>query len=1044
MLKIEGIPHGSRVQQARTASTSELRNAGDSGSPAKAYVNNGFSAAQASALKSQVKFGDSTLPKLTWTELEPIIDPAFGKIERRLFSNGMEFYGLQRQDIPLVSYGELIKTGAANETEKENGVSHFLEHLIFKGTPKLPAGEADRLLEDMGAGVNAWTSYDGTFYYIYNTPKEALKEAIKIKAEMIQNTLIPPAELLKERFTVVEEIKRDKNNKRSQQFKVLMHNVWADHPYKRTVLGPQGNIGDDIRAILDPTTSPEEQQTWVKLLNRLKSQQNKTAPVDEAPLSASEKQKFKHLKQLLQQRKIAPQALLDQYPLNPKATPLSEENLRSQFKLKDLSRQEILDYYGQHYAPKNRAIFAVGDFDMPEVLNTIAEEYNHPFPPNTDGRNFSPDLGTRPARAYNKPLSTTGVKKEELIRSDMKIAMLAQGFDGPKPTQPQTKKALMSLELLAKVLGGGESSRLYQQLVEKDQLATSFGMGFYELKERSMFYLVAQTTPQKLETVKAKIREQLSEVIANGINPEELQKAKIQFKTELADESEEQMNVINALVQAVRGGGLQESLGNSLKTLESITPADLQEAARLFLNEENQKTVSLVPNDYGKTPSKTKPAVPPKLQFAGRLGVLDQSTHLEGGTELIVRHRPGALKTAISLRIKGGNRADSLPGINDILAEMITRGTEKLTASDLQHWLDSKGLSLGVETQQDSTVIQINGLSDYKKEMFDVLGALLKGPAMREADLDFVKTQIKEHYQATLDTKPQAVVAQNLTEAMTPAGHPYGATTGRLVQNFDQFTPERLQEAFKSLFKRGNMTLSVVGDVPMEDAKAMAEGMLDDVPAGETTLATPPTIQLTQNKLMTQSKEGLSQAEIMRGWTAPKGSDADRIPLMMLNGILRAGMSSRLFQTFREKEKGLCYQVSTTYEPLKEAGTFKFYIGTDPANIRKVLDLFQKEVDLLTDTLPSDAEMKRAKLLMKSSILASTQSAGDVSSELTRHRGLDALSREEMAEQLDAVTPAQVRAVAQKYLTQPSITSIIAPKAALENHQLPIDETVLI
>ena len=124
----------------------------------------------------------------------------------------------------LVNISSWVKTGSINETDKNNGISHFLEHLMFKGTSKHKAGEFDRILESRGGIINAATSKDYTFYYI-TIPKginnENIDVAIKLHADMMTNVLLPENEIgpvfnpdkndveeKRERFVVIEEIGR--------------------------------------------------------------------------------------------------------------------------------------------------------------------------------------------------------------------------------------------------------------------------------------------------------------------------------------------------------------------------------------------------------------------------------------------------------------------------------------------------------------------------------------------------------------------------------------------------------------------------------------------------------------------------------------------------------------------------------------------------------------------------------------------------------------------------------------------------------------------
>ncbi len=137
---------------------------------------------------------------------------------------------------PLVTIDTWVKTGSINENDTNSGVSHFLEHLFFKGTKLHPAGDFDRILESKGAIVNAATSKDFTHYYI-TLPSEYFDTAIELHADMLTNPQIPRKELEKERKVVLEEIAKDINNPTTKVYDNLNELMYKNHPYKRKVIG---------------------------------------------------------------------------------------------------------------------------------------------------------------------------------------------------------------------------------------------------------------------------------------------------------------------------------------------------------------------------------------------------------------------------------------------------------------------------------------------------------------------------------------------------------------------------------------------------------------------------------------------------------------------------------------------------------------------------------------------------------------------------------------------------------------------------------------
>ncbi len=153
----------------------------------------------------------------------------------------------------MVNVSSWVKTGSINENDMNNGISHFLEHLMFKGTHKHKAGEFDHILESKGAIVNAATWKDYTFYYV-TLPKgehnENLDLAIELHADMMTDPVIPDYEMgasfdindktvtdKRERHVVIEEIRMRKDQPWTKVYNSTNDAMYTSHPYKRDVIG---------------------------------------------------------------------------------------------------------------------------------------------------------------------------------------------------------------------------------------------------------------------------------------------------------------------------------------------------------------------------------------------------------------------------------------------------------------------------------------------------------------------------------------------------------------------------------------------------------------------------------------------------------------------------------------------------------------------------------------------------------------------------------------------------------------------------------------
>lgn len=156
--------------------------------------------------------------------------------------NGQTVVVYEIHNNPIVTIDTWIKTGSINETDANTGVSHFLEHLFFKGTKAHPSGDFNRILESKGATVNAATSKDFTHYYI-TIPSDFLDTALELHSDMLLNPQIPRKELEQERKVVLEEIAKDGNTPAKRVYDNMNDLMYKTHPYKRKVIGKEEVIG---------------------------------------------------------------------------------------------------------------------------------------------------------------------------------------------------------------------------------------------------------------------------------------------------------------------------------------------------------------------------------------------------------------------------------------------------------------------------------------------------------------------------------------------------------------------------------------------------------------------------------------------------------------------------------------------------------------------------------------------------------------------------------------------------------------------------------
>jgi zinc protease len=152
------------------------------------------------------------------------------------FDNGLQTIFEKREHTGVVAAQIWVKVGSKYEDKKIAGITHFIEHLIFKGTEKLVGNAFATRIESLGGVVNAFTSYDNTVYHII-IPKKAFEEGLDLLIESVQHPAFPVDEIEKERKVILEEIKMGEDDPQRKLFNELFSISYQGHPYGRPIIG---------------------------------------------------------------------------------------------------------------------------------------------------------------------------------------------------------------------------------------------------------------------------------------------------------------------------------------------------------------------------------------------------------------------------------------------------------------------------------------------------------------------------------------------------------------------------------------------------------------------------------------------------------------------------------------------------------------------------------------------------------------------------------------------------------------------------------------
>ncbi len=181
-------------------------------------------------------------------------------VHYKRLDNGVRLIVKQMTGLMSVTMGIIVGTGAAYESDEEDGLSHFIEHMMFKGTKTRNAFQISDRMDAIGAQVNAFTAKDITCYYVKSASNHA-GEAFEILSDLFLNSVFPEEEMVREKGVVIEEISMNEDTPDDLCLDLLSQAFFGKENYGRNILGSKSNVsdftGEDIRNYLKARYTPD-------------------------------------------------------------------------------------------------------------------------------------------------------------------------------------------------------------------------------------------------------------------------------------------------------------------------------------------------------------------------------------------------------------------------------------------------------------------------------------------------------------------------------------------------------------------------------------------------------------------------------------------------------------------------------------------------------------------------------------------------------------------------------------------------------------------
>ncbi|HKU24207.1 MAG TPA: pitrilysin family protein [Candidatus Sulfotelmatobacter sp.] len=403
-------------------------------------------------------------------------------IRRQKLPNGLTIITEQMQHIRSASIGVWLQTGSRDEDAPWNGISHFIEHMVFKGTKHRTAEEIARQVDSIGGNMDAFTAKECICFNV-KVLDEHVPTALNILSDLVLNPVFDAADIVRERGVILEEIKMDEDNPDYLVHEIFTQNFWKDHPLGKPILGTKETV-------------------------------------------------------------------------------------------KRFERDTVLDAYTHRFAPGNIIVSAAGNLDHDSFVDLVTGHFEQMRPMKNGFHSSAPKIVSR----------ITLRNKKALEQVQLCIGV---------PAHPIAHERRHAGYILNTLLGGGMSSRLFQNIRERQGLAYSIYSDLNPYRDTGCLAVYAGTSLASASKVVQSVVSEFRRLKSEPVSDEELRRSKAQLKGSLMLSLESSTSRMSNLARQEMYFDRFYDLDELIARIEAVTAEDLTVLANEFFKTESVAVTAL-------------------------------------------------------------------------------------------------------------------------------------------------------------------------------------------------------------------------------------------------------------------------------------------------------------------------------------------------------------------------------------------------------------------------------------------------------------------
>lgn len=399
-------------------------------------------------------------------------------------------------------------------------------------------------------------------------------------------------------------------------------------------------------------------------------------------------------------------------------------------------------------------------------------------------------------------------------------------------------------------------------------------------------------------------------------------------------------------------------------------------------------------------------------------------TVLNNGITTLTQSVESLRSVAVGVFVQAGS-CDENPqnnGIAHFLEHMSFKRTKTRNAYDIVEDIESKGGHINAYTSRELTGYYARVLDSEVETALDVLCDIVRNSTYPEEEIEREKSVVIEEIRDSLDT-PQDIANDAFMLQMFP-DHPYGYPIMGSVDTVSSFSIDTIRDFTENQYTSYRITVVAVGAVDHQKVVDKVRELMGDYKTRTHAREEFPLFDPREKDIVIS--RDIAQSHLIYGRRALGYNDERRITYVVLNSILSAGMSSRLFHNIREKY-GFAYTIYSFIDAFKTTGLFGVYVATDLKHVDRLKDLIWHEFDKLKNEGISSQELDKVKAQSKGSLVMGLESMHNQMERMIQQhvRYGKIVSIDESLKKIEAVTPEDIQELANELFDEKSFHSLL-------------------